>query len=119
MRYKEAGQVHMDFHRTTNGTITYLRKNYGQEFLDEVFKRTARDMYRSIREDLLRGDPEQLVEHWAYFFDREGSGMRKRHGARRYSTSTGCRPPLVPLTTRLGESVLTLEALSLATVVFR
>ncbi len=72
MRYKEAGQVHMDFHRTTNGTIAYLRENYGQEFLDEVFKRTARDVYRSIRKDLLRGDPEQLVEHWTYFFDREG-----------------------------------------------
>ena len=72
MRYRETGQVHLDFHRTTNGTIAYLRKTHGLEFLDEVFRRTARDVYRSIREDLLRGDPEQLVEHWAYFFDREG-----------------------------------------------
>ncbi len=72
MRYKETGQVHMDFHRTTNGTIAYLRKTYGEEFLDAVFRRTARDVYRSIRQDLLRGDPEQLVEHWTYFSDREG-----------------------------------------------
>ena len=72
MRYKETGQVHMDFHRTTNGTIAYLRENYSDEFLDETFRRTARDVYRSIREDLLAGDPEQLVEHWCYFFDREG-----------------------------------------------
>ncbi len=57
MRYKETGQVHMDFHRTTNGTIAYLRKTYGEEFLDAVFRRTARDVYRSIRQDLLRGDP--------------------------------------------------------------
>jgi hypothetical protein len=72
MRYKDTGEVHMDFHRTTNGTIAYLRKNYGREFLDDTFRRTARDVYRSIREDLLRGDPEQLVEHWSYYFDREG-----------------------------------------------
>jgi len=72
MRYRETGQVHMDFHRTTNGTIAYLRKEYGLEFLDEVFRRTARDVYRSIHEDLKRGDAEQLIEHWSYFFDREG-----------------------------------------------
>jgi hypothetical protein len=71
MRYKETGQVHMDFHRTTNGTIAYLRENYGLDFLDEIFRRTAHDVYRDIREDLMRGDPEQLVEHWSYFFDRE------------------------------------------------
>ncbi|MBM4039910.1 MAG: hypothetical protein FJ290_15505 [Planctomycetes bacterium] len=71
MRYRDTGQVHLDFHRTTNGTIAYLRKRYGQEFLDEVLRRVARDVYRSIREDLRRGDPEQLVEHWAYYLDRE------------------------------------------------
>ena len=72
MRYRETGEVHMDFHRTTNGTIAYLRKTYGQDFLDETFGRTARDVYRSIREDLHRGDVEPLIEHWAYFFEREG-----------------------------------------------
>ena len=70
MRYKETGQVHRDFHRTLNSTITWLRQNYGREFLDDTFRRTARDVYRSIREGLLRGDPEQLIEHWSYFFDR-------------------------------------------------
>ena len=72
MRYREEGQVHMDFHRTTNGTIAYLRNNYGQDFLDETFRATARDVYKSIREDLERGDASQLVEHWRYFFSREG-----------------------------------------------
>jgi len=72
MRYKETGQVHMDFHRTTNATIRYLRENYGVEFLDEVFRRTAHDVYRSIHEDLKAGDPEQLIEHWSYYLDREG-----------------------------------------------
>jgi len=72
MRYQETGQVHRDFHRTLNGTITYLRETHGQEFVDEIFRRTAHDVYRAIREDLARGDPEHLVEHWTYFFDREG-----------------------------------------------
>lgn len=72
MRYAETGEVHTDFHRTTNGTIAYLRKKYGQDFLDDTFRRTARDVYRSIREDLLRGDAEQLIVHWTYYFDREG-----------------------------------------------
>jgi len=72
MRYRETGEVHRDFHRTTNGTIAYLRQTYGQDFVDEIFRRTARDVYRSIRDDLLAGDPEQLIEHWTYFLDREG-----------------------------------------------
>ena len=72
MRYRETGEVHRDFHRSTNGTIAYLRDTYGQEFLDETFRRTARDVYRSIHDDMKRGDPEQLVEHWTYFFEREG-----------------------------------------------
>ena len=59
MRYKETGELHMDFHRTTNGTIAYLREQYGQDFLDEVFRRTAHDVYRAIHQDLRRGDPDQ------------------------------------------------------------
>lgn len=72
MRYRETGQVHMDFHRTTNGTIAYLRRQYGTEMVDEVLRRTARDVYRAIREDLMAGNPEHLVEHWTYFLEREG-----------------------------------------------
>ena len=75
MRYKETGERHMDFHRSTNGTIRYLRQKHGLAFLDEVFRRTAHDVYRSIHEDLMAGDPEQLVEHWSYFFDREGGAF--------------------------------------------
>ena len=76
MRYRETGQVHMDFHRTTNATIAYLRKTYGQHFLDDVLRRTAHDVYRSLRESLKEGDPEPLVEHWTYYFDRERGRYR-------------------------------------------
>lgn len=72
MRYRETGEVHLDFHRSTNGTIAYLREHYGREFLDETFRRTARDVYRAIHDDLKAGNPEHLVEHWTYYFDREG-----------------------------------------------
>lgn len=71
MRYRETGAVHMDFHRALNGTIGHLRRVHGQAFLDEVLRRTARDVYRAIREDLQRGNAEHLVAHWSYFFERE------------------------------------------------
>jgi len=76
VRYRETGELHLDFHRSLNGTIAYLRKTYGRDLLDETFRRTGRDVYRAIREDLLRGDPESLVEHWTYYFDREGGKYR-------------------------------------------
>ena len=72
MRYKDTGQVHMDFHRTLNGTIRFLREKHGEAFLDDTFRRTARDVYRAIHEDLSRGDPEHLVTHWTFYLDREG-----------------------------------------------
>lgn len=72
MRYRETGNVHLDFHRTMNGTITYLRQRYGVELLDEILRRTAREVYRAIRADLLAGNPEHLLEHWTYFLTREG-----------------------------------------------
>ncbi len=71
LRYQETGEVHLDFHRSLNGTIAHLRNTYGREFLDETFRRTATDVYRAIHNDLKNGDPEQLVEHWTYFFTRE------------------------------------------------
>ena len=48
VRYRETGEVHIDFHRSTNGTIAYLRTNYGRAFLDETFRRMAHDVYRQF-----------------------------------------------------------------------
>jgi hypothetical protein len=72
LRYRETGEVHLDFYRTLNGTIGWLRQQYGDDFLDGTFRRTARDVYRSIHDDLRRGDSAQLAEHWAYYLEREG-----------------------------------------------
>ena len=71
MRYCEDGQVHLDFHRTFNGTLTYLRERYGEAFVEQIARRMAQEVYRDIRSDLLRGDFDQLVEHWRHFMDRE------------------------------------------------
>jgi predicted ArsR family transcriptional regulator len=76
MRYRETGEVHLDFHRTTNGTIAYLRERYGRAVLDETFRRTAQEVYRAIHDDLKRGDPEHLVEHVTYYMAREGGACR-------------------------------------------
>ena len=76
MRYRETGDVHLDFHRSMNGTIAYLRERYGIEMLDEVLRRTAREVYREIRADLQKGNPEHLLEHWTYFLTREGGKFR-------------------------------------------
>lgn len=59
-----------------NGTIAYLRENYGVEMLDEVLHRTARDVYRAIRDDLMAGNPEHLLEHWTHTLTREGGAFR-------------------------------------------
>jgi predicted ArsR family transcriptional regulator len=72
MRYRDTGNVHLDFHRTTNGTIAYLRREHGDEFLDETFRRTARDVYQAIHDDLVQGNPDHLLDHWTWYFDREG-----------------------------------------------
>ena len=72
MRYRDTGNLHRDFHRTTNGTIAYLRERYGLDMLDKVLRRTAHEVYGAIRDDLLAGDPEHLLEHWTYFLTREG-----------------------------------------------
>lgn len=71
MRYRETGEVHLDFHRSINGTFSHLRKTYGQDLLDDTFRAMARDVYRAIHDDLKKGDAEHLVEHWTYYFDRE------------------------------------------------
>ena len=101
MRYKETGNVHMDFYRTLNATISYLRRKYGMELLDKTFRRTATDVYRSIREDLLKGNPQQLIRHWEYFLKREGGEYTiKKLGDAVIMTVNRC--PAVDYLTRKG-----------------
>jgi hypothetical protein len=76
MRYRSTGNVHKDFHLATNTTIAYVLDTYGIEFLEELFARTAQRVYRSIHEALVSGDPEPLIEHFYYYYEREGGLFR-------------------------------------------
>jgi len=71
MRYKETGQIHLDFHGAVNTTVEYISGKYGAEALHEIFFATGRDVYKDIREHLRKGDSSELLKYWKYFFDRE------------------------------------------------
>lgn len=75
MRYKDTGEVHMDFHLATNKTIEYVLSEYGLDFLKELFRRTAQNVYRDIYNGLRRGDSQKLLEHWSYYYTREKGGF--------------------------------------------
>ncbi len=71
MRYRETGELHLDFHGATSATIDYLVERYGEAALHEIFFNVGQKVYKSIHEKLQRGDISGLVEHWQYFFERE------------------------------------------------
>ncbi len=71
MRYRDTGEVHKDFHLGTNKTINYILSEYGKDFLNELFKRTAGNVYRDIYENLKKGNSKPLLEHWEYYYTRE------------------------------------------------
>lgn len=73
LRYREEGNVHLDFHGATNTTIQFIVDKFGVAALDQIFEKVGKDVYASIRADLMAGDPGQLVRHWRHFFEREGA----------------------------------------------
>jgi len=73
MRYEETGNFHKDFHLATDAPIRYVLETYGMDFLPELFRRTARKVYRDIHSRLTGGERRALVEHWRYFLEREGA----------------------------------------------
>ncbi len=71
MRYKDTGELHMDFHGATNTTIDYIVEHFGEDALTEIFSRVGKDVYKSIHEGLKNDDLSELIEHLEYYFDRE------------------------------------------------
>ena len=71
MRYRDTGNVHKDFHLAMNTSIQYVLRTYGMEFLRELFRRTAQNVYKDIYLALTRGEWRPLLEHWTYYYDRE------------------------------------------------
>ena len=73
LRYQENNELHRDFHGTTNTTLDYIAEKYGVDAVREILRRTGREVYKSIREKLARGDASELIEHLNWFFYREGA----------------------------------------------
>ena len=73
LRYQENNELHRDFHGTTNTTLDYIAENYGVDALRSILRKTGRDVYKSIREKLAKGDASELIEHLNWFFYREGA----------------------------------------------
>lgn len=71
MRYKETGELHLDFYGAVNTTINYIVDKFGETALTEIFNRVGKDVYKSIHEGLMNDDPSELIEHLEYFFSRE------------------------------------------------
>ncbi len=76
LRYQENGELHKDFHGTTNTTLNYIADNYGVEALKKILRKTGHDVYKSIREKLAKGDASELIEHLNWFFYREGAEFK-------------------------------------------
>lgn len=75
LRYKSEGEVHKDFHRLFCATLRYLEDNYGEEAVDEIMRKTAQDVYRTIHEAVKSGDCKELCEYWKYYLEREGGAF--------------------------------------------
>lgn len=73
MRYRESGELHLDFHGSMHATLAYIGQRFGREALREILRETAQRVYCSIYEKLKVGDLSELIEHWRYFMEREGA----------------------------------------------
>lgn len=81
MRYKDGGNLHLDFHGATNITIKYIVETFGVDALHEILFNVGHDVYKSIRENLANDDTSELIEHWTYYFDREKADYQiEEHG---------------------------------------
>lgn len=76
MRYKEDNELHLDFHGATNTTLNFIAKKYGVETLKSILRKTGRDVYKSIREKLAKGDASELIEHLNWFYFREKASYK-------------------------------------------
>ena len=72
MRYQCTGEIHRDFHASVLDGVNYLIDNYGEDAAREVLGKTARDVYRTMHEGLVRGDASELLDWWRYYLEREG-----------------------------------------------
>ena len=73
LRYASGGELHRDFHASILDGANYRLDNYGEEALRDVLFRTGTQVYRTLHEKLVAGDPSELLAWWRYYMDREGA----------------------------------------------
>ena len=73
LRYESGGELHRDFHASILDGANYMRDNYGEAALREVLFNTGTQVYKTLHEKLVAGDPSELIAWWRYYLDREGS----------------------------------------------
>ena len=73
LRYASGGELHRDFHASILDGANYVRENYGEAALREVLFNTGTQVYRTLHEKLVAGDPSELLAWWRYYLDREGA----------------------------------------------
>ena len=73
LRYASEGELHRDFHASILDGANYLLDNYGEEALREVLFKTGTEVYKTLHEKLVAGDPSELLAWWRYYLDREGA----------------------------------------------
>lgn len=73
LRYRSGGELHRDFHASILDGIEYVRVNYGEGALREVIFKTGTEVYKTLHEKLVAGDPSELIAWWRYYMDREGA----------------------------------------------
>jgi len=71
LRYRETGELHKDFHGGTSLALDFVAERHGEEALTEILHKVGTQVYASIHQKLLRDDPSELIEHLAYFYNRE------------------------------------------------
>lgn len=71
LRYRETGELHKDFHGGTSLALDFVADRYGEEALTEILHNVGTKVYASIHQKLLKDDPSELIEHLAYFYNRE------------------------------------------------
>ena len=76
LRYQENNELHRNFHGSTDNAMRFVEKTCGLDALKEVLRTTGRDVYKSIREKLGRGDASELIEHLCWFYYRENAPFK-------------------------------------------
>ncbi len=71
LRYRETGELHKDFHGSTSLALDFVAERHGEDALTEILHNVGTKVYASIHQKLLKDDPSELIEHLAYFYNRE------------------------------------------------